>query len=74
MDTRHKNGNWSIPTLPNGNIKWEYVQHALLMDIRDELQRLNNVFSCHNFQRIPWVLDHIVRNTTKKRKARKKTK
>jgi hypothetical protein len=35
------------------------VTVALLMDIRDELQQMNRVWGCHNFQRIPQILDAI---------------
>lgn len=43
------------------------VNAALLMDIRDELKRLNGVLHCPNFLAIPFKLDAIKRNTTKKR-------
>lgn len=39
---------------------------AVLMDLRDELKKLNLVFECHRFQRIPTVLDQIAANTTKR--------
>lgn len=71
MDTRKKNLNWRIDTNDDGTTPHHDVQFALLMDIRDELQMLNGLLRCQNFQRIPFVLDSINRNTTKKRKRRK---
>ena len=47
---------------------------ALLMDIRDELQRLNALLHCENFTQIPKTLNRIVVNTTKKKRAKKQGK
>lgn len=69
-DRRKKNVEWT-PGAEDGSMPtWERVQVALLMDIRDELQRLNNILECPNFQRIPAKLDRIGRNTAKPRKRR----
>ncbi len=70
---RHKDGDWNIP---EKNLNWEHVTCALLMDVRDELKRLNEtlqVLRCPNFHAIPGKLDRIRLNTTKpkKRKPRK---
>lgn len=46
---------------------------SVLMDIRHELRRLNNVLACPNFLAIPSKLDCIVRNTTKPRRKRRRT-
>jgi len=46
------------------------VHAALLMDIRDVLQRMNeklSVLQCVNFLRIPAKLDSIKKNTTRKK-------
>jgi hypothetical protein len=74
---RHKNVDWNLSegTLnPDGSRthRLDRIQAALLMDIRDELQALNRVFSCPNFTRIPGVLDRIEANT-KRRKYTHKT-
>ena len=70
-DTRHKDSNWRLPTNSAGQIsEWQYVPIAVLMDIRDELKRLNALLHCHNFTDIPHKLDRIKRNTAKKRKPR----
>lgn len=65
-DTRHKDSNWAIR-----EITYPGAQLAVLMDIRDELKRLNGLLHCENFQRIPRKLDRISRNTAKPRKRRK---
>lgn len=71
MNTRHKNGNWTIPTTKAGNPEsWDDVRTALLMDIRDELQTLNRLLACPNFIAIPQVLRSIRRNTAKPRKRK----
>lgn len=62
---RYKNVNW---TLPDKNIEtWDQVQVAVLMDIRDELQRMNSLLSCSNFIGIPHTLKSIDKKLTKKR-------
>lgn len=73
-DRRQKDKNW-IVTEEDGTVRtWEQVQVALLMDIRDELKRLNNVLQCPNFIAVPSKLDLIrqelkeVRRNTRKRK------
>lgn len=37
------------------------VTAAVLMDIRDELQRLNNLLHCHNFTSLPATVRTISR-------------
>lgn len=64
-DTRHKNTNWSICRNADDSVSWDGAQLAVLMDIRDELQQLNRVFSCHNAQDIPNILRRIDKNTKK---------
>ena len=67
---RHKNLNWTLPEGTPHHI-WESIHAALLMDIRDELQRLNAAIWFKNFQQVPAKLDRIARNTTKRpRKVR----
>jgi len=65
---RHKNQNWNLPD-PKVET-WEQVSVAVLMDIRDELQKLNRVFECRNTIAIPSLLRRIARNTAKKRKIK----
>ncbi len=63
---RHKDKCWNLAD----SITWEGVNAALLMDLRDELKKLNAVFSCHRFQDIPHNLDAIRKNTTKKKRKK----
>ena len=65
---RHKNTNWLIPDPAN---TYEQAQLAVLMDIRDELQRLCRIFECPNFQRVPSDLQQVRRNTTKRRRKQR---
>lgn len=71
-DTRKKNFNWRIHTNADGTTPSADAHLAVFMDIRDELQKLNRVFECPNFLRIPWTLDEIRKQTKKKRKKRVK--
>ena len=63
---RFENVEWDLPKNADGGIKsWDAVKVAVLMDIRDELKRLNGVLHCDNFMKIPATLRQIKRNTTK---------
>lgn len=44
---------------------------AVLMDIRDELQKLNRVFNCGNFLSLPHVVQGIEKNTRKRKYVRR---
>jgi hypothetical protein len=71
---RHKDSDWDLPDQPN---TWEQIAVAVLMDIRDELSEVRRRLSplqCPNFLQIPYKLDTIVKNTTKRRKRRKAAK
>ena len=61
-DTRHKNANWNLNEKPD----WHGVTVAVLMDIRDELQRLNHLLHCQNFQGFPHAIRRIDRRLAKK--------
>ncbi len=66
---RHQNGDW---TLPERLQAWDQAAVAVLMDLRDELQRLNALLHCSNAQDIPNILRRIDANT--KRKPRKQVR
>ena len=73
IDTRRANQNW-IVTNNKGTSDistWEQLQLAVLMDLRDELQKLNRLLGCQNFIEIPTILREIRRNTTKKKRKKK---
>lgn len=42
---RHKNIDWKLPDKLE---TWDQLNAAILMDIRDELQRLNSLMHCSN--------------------------
>lgn len=65
-----QNQDWTIPHSPTG-YSWDTVQAMLLMDLRDQLRTLNNVFRCHRFLDVPNKLERIARNTAKKRRKKK---
>lgn len=64
---RHPNATWDLPD----NMTWDIVNIAVLMDIRDEMQKLNRIFHCSNFLEIPHILRTIKRNTNKPRRRKK---
>lgn len=66
---RNKDLQWNCGDA--GNVTIEQAHLAVLMDIRDELKRLNGTIHCHNFLAIPRKLDEIRRNTAKPRKKKK---
>ncbi len=66
------NLNWRIQRTPQNTVAKCDAQLAVLMDIRHELQRLNDLLHCPNFLSIPHKLDAIRCNTAKPRKPRKK--
>lgn len=58
IDRRKKNINWNVV---DENDRW-YKHGALLpvlMDIRDELKQLNQLFACYNFTRFPHDLSQV---------------
>lgn len=73
---RHKDMQWNLPegsttTTGSRSHLWESIHAALLMDIRDELKRMNEILHCSNFLNIPRELRSIRLNTAKKRKRSK---
>lgn len=75
-----RNIEWTIQKGLGGNYSYDQAQLAVLMDIRDELRKLNRLLGCQNFVEVPTILRGIRRNTTKSkrfipgRKPRKKAK
>jgi hypothetical protein len=51
-------------------MSYEAAQLAVLMDLRDELKRLNGLLHCSNFLAIPARLEAIRINTRKKRRVK----
>jgi hypothetical protein len=68
---RHKDFDWNLPDgkrTADGKTthSWEAVHASLLMDIRDELKRLNSLLYCRNFLDVPHTLKRIDRRLAKK--------
>lgn len=61
---------WETPESGNG-FKWEHVSIEVLMDIRDELKRLNSLLHCSNFVGIPRTLRTISRKIPTRRKVKR---
>lgn len=70
---KHANVNWTLGNNSDGTVPTDHVKFALMMDIRTELQRLNNLLHCTNFTAIPHKLDRI-RIATARIPVRKKRK
>ncbi len=70
-DTRRRNGNWTVCGEADKNVSFDGAQLSVLMDIRDELQKLNSLLHCQNFTGIPEVLRQIRLNTHKPKRKRK---
>ena len=70
---RPKNIDWRV-LRSVGGYTTDQIQLAILMDIRDELQRLNNILLCPNLQMIPSMLQRIQANTAKPNKPKRKPK
>ena len=66
-DKRKKNVAWEVADETGKVATWDCVQVAVLMDIRDELQRLNRLLHCSNFTDIPMILRRVEKNTTKRK-------
>lgn len=71
---RHKDVSWDLPDgtpkVGGGSAhQWQSIHAALLMDIRDELKRLNAAIWCPNFLGMPSELRRIATNTTKRKRA-----
>ena len=72
---RHKDVQWNLPDGVPDNAgscthEWVSIHAAVLMDIRDELKRLNAALYCPNALAIPGLLRSVVRNTAKKRRKK----
>lgn len=65
----YRSQQWKLPATETFSRDYAFI--GLLMDLRDELQRLNNLLHCPNFQAVPRKLDQIRANTTKPRKRKR---
>lgn len=65
--SKHKNVRWDLPKQVDS---WQQVEVAVLMDIRDELQKLNRLLGCSNFINMPRTLSRIDKRLAKKVKLK----
>jgi hypothetical protein len=76
-DRSQSNINWWVAD-EKGDVYRNYdfsgAQLAVLMDIREELRKLNGLLHCPNFIGMPHTLSAIRKNTTKpkRRKAKRR--
>jgi hypothetical protein len=74
IDTRNKDASWRTRTDSNHFMVPQYYQRgslAVLMDIRDELKRLNKLLHCSNFVQIPATLRGLRPDIAKLKKEAK---
>ena len=64
------NSEWETPE--GFAFTWEHVSIEVLMDIREELRKLNAIIGCQNFIEIPKTLRSIDRKVTKPKKRKAK--
>lgn len=76
--SRHKDQQWNLPEgTPNESgtktHSWESIHAAVLMDIRDELQKLNRLAGCF---RVARALDDLncLGKWARRRKPKRKTR
>lgn len=73
---QNRDMNWHISLHDDGTYPSSAVTNFLLMDLREELQRIRRVLesrlNCYETMQIPGLLRAIKKNTTKKRRTRKK--
>lgn len=70
---RQKNVAWAVLDENGRQYTGDYgaAQLAVLMDLRDEIQKLNQLLHCRNFTDIPKMLRSIQRSTYKPRAPKK---
>lgn len=70
---KFKNLQWNIKEITPNSISQHHSLMCLMMDIRGELQRLNQLLHCKNFQEIPKTLKKIAAKKRKPRVNKEKT-
>lgn len=76
MSRKEKDWDWTIKAKDSTSYGYDGAILSVLMDIRDEMKRLNSVLQCPNFVAVPSKLDAIkgelrqVRLNTRKKKRR----
>lgn len=73
VDKRRKNESWFVTDHDGTITTWDQVQVAVLMDIRDELQRLNMLVRCANFTGMSMTLRAMHRALLARKRKRRRT-
>jgi hypothetical protein len=60
-----RNVRWNLECYDAAGAFWPAAMLGKLMDLQDELKKLNALLHCHNFTAIPKKLDAISENTRK---------
>lgn len=66
---RNKDRDWNLCM---DTLEWSQVPTLVLMDIRDELKRLNSLLHCHNFTSLPSEIRGLRRDIKQGNKKRRK--
>jgi hypothetical protein len=66
-----RNRQFGVNRNADGTWPYDAIHAAVLMDIRDELKRLNDLLHCVNFTQIPATLRGLRRDIAKLQKAAK---
>lgn len=69
----YRNSEWRLNETRPGYVAPGEANLSVLMDIRDELQKLNRLLGCENFTSIPTLLRLIRANTAKPKKRKRVT-
>lgn len=71
IDRRKKDVNWTLHISDGGTVSNEHAQLAVLMDLRDELKKLNTLLHCPNVIDIPRILRGIRTKLPSKRRKKR---
>jgi hypothetical protein len=63
---------WQIWIGDDGTFRIDQITVMVLMDIRQELRRLNRLLHCENFTAVPSTLSRIAANTKPKPKRKRR--
>lgn len=69
---RYKNFNWGLHDGQDGTTTVPVASLAVLMDIRDELQALNNKLNCWRIQRMFRTIERLDKRAARKNPLRGK--
>lgn len=72
VDRRRRRVDWTVTDDAGEILSIDHAILAVLMDLRDELQELNALLHCGNFQGFPAALQQIAINTQKRKSVRKR--